>query len=383
MTRIVFHSGKELDYYPDIIEYIRNIKKYSDFEVFYIGYSENGNEKKYSRELDIRVFNIGRNLSLADRLRTLRAYIKEIDPDVLHVFHYRGAGLVPAFLFREKVKSVLDVRTVAVEDKKGKPNSAFFLFLKDKLTWLESFTFNRVLALTPTIRKRLKPSRNEIPVIPLGANLELFKKCSDPEIKSEARTGLNVAKEEIVFLYSGVLTPSRNMDIPVEVISKIAAEDENITFLIVGGSYFEDYIERLKEIPLRYEVSDKVRFLGKVPYLDVPKFYAAADIGVSFTPVDTGYATQPPTKILEYLMSGMLVVSNRTPAVEDLIDDHTTGFLSGDSFKEFEEAIRLSIDYMKNRVKSGHLEKAIESVSGYSWNKIVQNKLLPFYESLQ
>jgi len=380
MKTIVFHYAKELEKFPDIIEYIREIKKESNYEVCYIGFSNTLEGSYRNEELNIKVYYIDRRESLKDRLKSLRSRICKIDPNIVHVFHYRGSGLVPIMQRKHKAKCILDVRTLTVENKKGKPNRGLILYLKDKLTWLESLTYYKSLALTPTIKNRITPSKRDVPIIPLGANQELFRTCADPVRKKEVRKELHIEPGEIVILYSGVLSPSRKMEIPLESICRLAVRLGGKTALIVGGSSFQSYFEALKEIPHRYGVSDKIRFYGRVPYQEVSKYYAASDIGISFTPSDTAYANQPPTKVIEYLMSGMLVVSNRTTAIEKLVIENETGFLSNDTVQGFANALQAAFEHLKTQ--EHYSEKSIQSVLDLSWNNIVKNKLLPIYEKI-
>ena len=376
----MFHSGRDLKFFPDLIEYIRIIKEQHGYQAFYIGYSETKSGKYFLKELGVPAYYIDPKKNLKERLSFLRSYVGEVMPDILHVFHYRGSGFIPLSLMGKSVKCILDVRTVVVEDKMGKPNLGLTLYLKDKLTWLESLSFHQSLALTTTIKKKLMPARREVQLIPLGANKEKFIPCSEVSNKLQARQKLALPQEDIVFLYSGSLSPARKMEVATEAICKLVKEMDTITFLVVGNSSFKWYNGKLKQISKNYKVSNKIRFVGKVPYEEIPVYYAASDIGISFTPVDTGYATQPPTKVLEYLMAGMLVVSNRTPAVEGLVTEGRTGFLSNDTVEDFSQALKSAIRSYKKEANLA--DRAVKSVLKFDWSELVKKRLLPLYKDI-
>ena len=58
----------------------------------------------------------------------------------------------------------------------------------------------------------------------------------------------------------------------------------DLKFIIVGGvpmTSQEEYYERLKKMVKELELEDYVKFVGAVPYNDVPGYYQQCDIFVS------------------------------------------------------------------------------------------------------
>ena len=113
--------------------------------------------------------------------------------------------------------------------------------------------------------------------------------------------------------------------------------------------------------------------------------YRISDIGISYMPGGTPHQYQPPTKLIEYMMSGLVPVSNRIPAIDGLVEDNVTGILFGESEEEMAIGLRRSLDLLSPEQQDSYLRltsNARAAVRNRDWQHIVDAHLLRLYEKL-
>lgn len=149
--------------------------------------------------------------------------------------------------------------------------------------WKESLLFRLLLKLVHHLvtgtefmaadyRREFGLAKEKVIVVPNYIDLERFQRPA--ESKSELRSQLTLPQDRPIVLYLHELEPGRARILPE--IMRIAAEKRpDIFFLVVGGGSFRSEIEQqVADFGLQHSV----RFAGKVPNLDVPRYFAAADI---------------------------------------------------------------------------------------------------------
>lgn len=378
-VRILFHSLKSFFNFTDIYEYATILAGNKRFSVYYLGTDQTGRDFK---EKNVKVYHLSREPG--DKIKRLKFALKQIlekeEIDIVHVFHYRGSGLLPLeYFFRKEPIWVIDIRTIHVEDRSGKTTNRYKGFLKDKLTWIETISYDYKLALTEVIRRRMYPSFREIEILPLGVNEEKFKISNRRSLRKITREKLNVPEKGILLIYSGSLSPSRNIDVLFKAVSDAMSKDDRIYLVVLGDYLSKNYLDHLK---LNFDKNniECVQFLGLLPYPEIPAYYLASDIGLSYTPRKSPYALQPPTKILEYMMAGLITVTNRTIETDKLIAHRQSGVLTNDDVPSISDGINIAIQMLHD--PDSVMKESYTVASKYTWDKIVNNKLIPFYRQL-
>lgn len=121
---------------------------------------------------------------------------------------------------------------------------------------------------------------------------------------------------KFIILFSGVLTNVTGVDIYIEAIKKI--KDENINFLFSGKGELEDYLKDYAEKDHRIKylgfLSDKeyLEHLSKAHILINPRNMHLPQNQNNF-----------PSKVLEYLASGRVIISTRFPGFERFTENMT------------------------------------------------------------
>jgi len=144
-----------------------------------------------------------------------------------------------------------------------------------------------------------------------------------------------------------------------------AAGERRFGAILIGDGPERAKVERqVRDVP-------GVRFTGAVPHADLPRYLAAADIGVApFDPLrhrslELGFYWSP-LKIFEYMASGLPVVAPRLPRLTRLVEDGREGLLyDPDDPRGLDHAL-MSLADPALRQRLGHAARD-RAVREFSW----------------
>jgi len=190
------------------------------------------------------------------------------------------------------------------------------MILDQRYSWLSLWRARRLVATRLDLVPR--PVRHKAVKVSWGANAERFD-ASLPGAPTRERHGLG---DGFVVGYSGSFKPWHGVDVLIEAAAELG--DRPVRFLMVGDG------------PLRVELqarcaalglADRFVFTGSVPYDQVPRELAAADLCVApFVPERHGPSRRrgfvlDPLKVFEYLAQAKPTVTIRAPNIEALFED--------------------------------------------------------------
>jgi len=159
---------------------------------------------------------------------------------------------------------------------------------------------------------------NKIRVIPFGVDTRKF----NPNINGRAiQKNLRLGEENVVAISTRPFYEENHYNIScfIRAIPLVLRRARNVKFVIKGSGPLGN---RLKSLAKRFNVSNEVRFVGIVPYNDVPKYLSAADIYVSTCIVDSTSVS-----LLEAMACGLAPVVADIPGNREWIEDGDNGFL--------------------------------------------------------
>ena len=173
------------------------------------------------------------------------------------------------------------------------------------------------------------------------------------------RHGVPMGKK--IVLYSGTLAIEKGVD-TVAQASAFVSDDVQIVFL--GGT--EDQIKAFKE---KYGHSKNVSIIGRVDYIDVPKYIASADVLVlpdsAFHTYSNLYTS--PMKLFEYMASGRPIVASRVPSLSEVLDEDSAVFFESGNPQSL--ALRV-VQVLGDEVRSKEMStRAREMVTEFTWEK--------------
>ncbi|OGF63149.1 hypothetical protein A3C77_02145 [Candidatus Giovannonibacteria bacterium RIFCSPHIGHO2_02_FULL_45_13] len=161
------------------------------------------------------------------------------------------------------------------------------------------------------------------------------------------------------------LVPKNGVDVLIRAIAELKKETLDIKLHIVGdGSEFN----KLQLLTSNLQLQSNVKFFGSIPYDELPKYLAEADIFVR-----PSRSEGMGNAFVEALAAGLPIIGTPVGGILDIIKDGETGlFAKVDDPKDLAEKIKLLLENKKlteQIVENGR--KMVEE--RFCWDKIAQN----------
>lgn len=145
----------------------------------------------------------------------------------------------------------------------------------------------------------------------------ISKKWTPKNLKSKEELNLPLDKKIIIIQGAGI-NINRGAEEAVEAMHQI-----NALLLIVGDG---DIVPQLKEMVSEQNLSEKVRFVGRVPYLEMMNYTYHADIGLTLDkPTSLNYKFSLPNKVFDYMHTQTPIVATNILEVAKVIQKHQIG----------------------------------------------------------
>ena len=160
----------------------------------------------------------------------------------------------------------------------------------------------------------------KVTVIPNAVNIENFNIGEEADLQLAEDLGLN---NKILLGFIGSFYAYEGLNILLQALPKMLAQNQDIRILLVGGGPQES---KLKTLAIQLGIENKVVFTGRVPHDQVQRYYNLIDILVyprlkmRLTDLVT------PLKPLEAMAQGVLVLSTNVGYVPTLLNERR-GFL--------------------------------------------------------
>lgn len=193
--------------------------------------------------------------------------------------------------------------------------------LSSKLAFFVCSRADRVRAVSEKIGGQALAAgiaAEKIVVLPSRCDLNLFdlEKWREKGKALQDELGLSGSK---VLLFVGSLNVSKGVTFILDAMVEIIGQYSEVRLVVVGDGPLE---EELKKKAAALSLSEHVIFYGRVSYLDVPKFLAAANIFLSPS-LDEGM----PRSVLEAMAMELPVVVTLVGGNPEIVEHGRTGYL--------------------------------------------------------
>lgn len=181
-------------------------------------------------------------------------------------------------------------------------------------------------------------------------------------------------------IYIGALSEERGVLLMIEALEALTSEGAKLTLV---GRFDSPHTQAKVEALVRARgLEQRVEIVGQVPHDAVGGYLREAAVGLVPLQPKSQYAQAVPTKMFEYMASGLPIVASDLPPTRRFMEGVGCGFLvTPTDPKAHAEAI----DYLL-----GHPEEARQMgergrrafLEGYNWEKAEEGKLLQLYAGL-
>jgi glycosyltransferase involved in cell wall biosynthesis len=152
------------------------------------------------------------------------------------------------------------------------------------------------------------------------------------------RSQLGIPAEAKVILYMGSFFYFSGLP---EVIRTFAKEANHDDYLVIIGA--GEQAKQLEEIVNGLGIQDNVEFTGLVSFSDLPNYLSIADVAINSLKPSLVSDTALPNKVLQYMASGLPVVSTRLRGLELTFGSDLSGLIfEKDSSDVASSALRLA-----------------------------------------
>jgi len=242
--------------------------------------------------------------------------VRKLRPDTVHAHWVIPQGFVTILVqFFYRIPVIVTAHGADIFGLKG-------LLFK----MIKKFTLRRVQGCT-VVSNALAEATAELAMVDIGLQIipmGVDSKHFSPDKKNE------VLKEKFAIsgsflLYVGRLTEKKGVRYLVDTMPLVLKKNPEAKLIIVGsGELGED----LKQHVVKLGLNEQIQFTGSVPYKDLPKYYATADIFIGPSIVAKSGDTEGfGLTFVEAAMSGCLVIASDIGGIRDIIQDNETGFL--------------------------------------------------------
>lgn len=262
----------------------------------------------------------------------------------------------------------VDTRTLL---RSYRPQSGVTQWSKDVVENLMALVYSRcdaVIAVSRKSQKQLEGWRKkysyDVTLLPTG--VDPLPKPSTAEVK-DFRSKWGIAPDDLVFTNIGRIGAEKNLAILIPTLKKVLEKHANARLVFVGDF---DYLETLKEIAAKSGVNDRITFTGRIPREKLGAAYAAADVFVFPSVMDTQGLV-----VHEAANAGLPVVYVDRYVTEAVIDGEN-GYVARNSAASIAEKIIGLFDDADLRKQFGTASKAI---AGRYSERIQTEKLEKIY----
>ena len=179
---------------------------------------------------------------------------------------------------------------------------------------------NAIQAISKYLAERAKEygASGEIRVIPNGVDNAFFKRINNEERK-KLRLELGLGDDQICIITTSRLVNKNGIDTLIKGFSVWRQRGGNGVLLILGKGPQE---KELKKLAHELGVSAYIKFLGEIPYQQLPHFYQSADIFIRPSRSEgLGNA------FLEAMAAGIPVIGTPVGGIPDFLTHEQTGLL--------------------------------------------------------
>ena len=178
-------------------------------------------------------------------------------------------------------------------------------------------------------------------------------------------------KQKKIIIYQGALNIGRGIELLIDTMAYL----ENTIFVIIGTGDIEN---QLKQRVINNKLSDKVKFLGRIPPKELKKITPKADLGISLEEdLGLNYRYALPNKIFDYIHAEIPVLVSDLPEMKKIVNHFQIGeIVTNRNSKIVAKQLK---NYLKTS-KTQYSENLLKAKNILNWN-IESKKLLNLFKN--
>jgi glycosyltransferase involved in cell wall biosynthesis len=273
-------------------------------------------EVHHFRQIDLSCNYGGRKVGRLVSAVRLASVIRRLCPDVVHAHYLRGLAWGVS-LIRFCPIVVTPWGSDVLEEQ-----GAFKEWYSSALTKKVFASANIVAVHSNYMEGRIRtllPIGVRVVRVGWGINLQAFRSGLDVET---LRQRWNIGWDQPIIFSPRLAQPFYRHDLVIRAFSFIQKESPRVVLVISEQFPDVEYLCQLRALVSDLNLDDHVRFIGAIPYPDMPLWMNLAHIMI-MVPQSDGM----PNTLWEAMACGALPVLNRLPQYAEVIEDGINGLL--------------------------------------------------------
>lgn len=305
------------------------------------------------REVNVRVSLGPRKLGRLASAARMAFMLRRLRPDIVHVHYVRGLAwglLLNRFhpcVVTPWGSDVLEEQG-AFKEWYGKTLTRAVLNMADLVTVHSGYLETRIRPLLPSGCKVIR--------IGWGVDLRRFRPHLDTGTLRQ-RWGIDAARR--VIFSPRLAQPFYRHECIISALPGVRRRFPETLLVIAEQSADPEYTQALHRLASESGVRDHVKFVGAIPYQDMPLWLNLAEI-VVMIPQSDGM----PNTLLEAMACGAVPVLSRLPQYAELIQDGTNGWLVEPDPDRLAETLRAALADPTARNRMARMNRALVEEAG-------------------
>lgn len=343
--------------------------------------SENFNYKKEENVLMIPGVPIGIMDFRMTSLYPLKAQkiIKDWNLDIIHTHTEFGVGSFARLIAKQYNIPLVHTYHTMYEEYIYYITKGYFDGASKKLVeYLTLFLCDKTVEelIVPTektydlFKEKYKVKR-DVHIIPSGIDVTRFyEENVDKKEILNLKKELNIKKDDYIILYVGRIAKEKSINFLINNLKDIIKKIPKARMIIVGdGPDMKD----LMDLTHKNKLDKNITFTGKVPWVDVPKYYQLANVFVTASTTETQGLT-----VIEAMGASKPVVAIKDESFELVMTDKQDGLF----FTTAEEYKKLILKLYKEKDYANMIAKQAR-ITANSYNpKVYAKRVLEVYKKV-
>lgn len=146
------------------------------------------------------------------------------------------------------------------------------------------------------------------------------------------RKKYSIDENDVVFLFSGRLTPEKGAEELLEAFTQVVDQVPNAKLVVAGAFFFNSNIkspfeQKLHHLASQPQIKGRIVFTGFVDYNDMPALYEMADVCV----LPSIWNDPAPLAVIESLVSGKPLITTKSGGIPEYANDDCAIILERDN----------------------------------------------------
>jgi glycosyltransferase involved in cell wall biosynthesis len=245
------------------------------------------------------------------------AFLLKVRPHVVYVLDMAYSGVIAGAAYRliARNRLVIDTGDAIYELARSMGRGPLGLWLTGLLERFSYRIADRIVVRGSRHRLWLAERGIDAEVIPDGVETDAFRPRSEPELRR--RHGLE-GLITVGVLGSSIWSARLGMCYGWDLVEAIRLlREEPVSGVVIGDGSGIPY---LKERCRAYGISDRVAFLGHIPYQELPRYLSIIDVCLSTQTNDLPGQVRTTGKLPLYLAAGRYVLASRVGEAAMILD---------------------------------------------------------------